>query len=47
MLEIPLAGSQIADGVTLQDQLGAAPPVKTKAGLAEVRLAARSAAIYR
>lgn len=46
VLRVPLAGSRIADGVTLEDQLGAAPPVKTKSGTAEVRIAARAVAIY-
>lgn len=46
-LHVPLAGSGIRDGVTLEDQLGAAPPVKTQAGAAEVRIAARAVALYR
>ncbi len=45
-MRIPLSGSGIADGVRLEDQLGAAPPVETQGGVAEVRMAARSATIY-
>jgi neopullulanase len=45
-LRIPLNGSRIADGVTLEDQLGAGPRVKTQGGVAEVTVSARSAAIY-
>ena len=46
-LRIPLEESKIADGVTLQDQLGGAPPAPTQSGFAQVRIPARSAAIYR
>jgi hypothetical protein len=46
-IAVPLAGSRIADGVTLQDQLGSAPPVKTAAGIAEFHIPARTVAIYR
>ena len=45
--QVPLAGSRIADGVTLEDQLGNSPGVQTRNGRAEVRIAARTAAIYR
>lgn len=47
VLRVPLAGSGVADGVTLEDQLGAAPPVETRSGTAEVRIAGRGVAIYR
>jgi glycosidase len=46
-IAVPLAGSRIADGVTLQDQLGSAPPVNTASGIAELRIPARAVAIYR
>ncbi len=46
-IAVSLAGSRIADGVTLQDQLGSAPPVKTAAGIAEFHIPARTVAIYR
>jgi neopullulanase len=47
MLRIPLDGSNIAGGLTLQDQLGGAPPATTQSGIAQVRIPARSAAVYR
>jgi neopullulanase len=46
-LRISLAGSGIADGVTLEDALGAAPAVHAGSGHIEVRMPARSAAVYR
>jgi glycosidase len=46
-LRIPTAGSRIANGVTLEDALGKSPAVKVAGGVAEVRIAGRSAAIYR
>jgi glycosidase len=45
-LQIPLAGSGIANGATLKDQLGAVPDVRAQRGIAEVRLPGHSAAIY-
>lgn len=46
-LQIPLAGSGIADGAALEDCLGKAPPARARNGTVEVRLPAHSAAIYR
>ena len=45
-LRIPLAGSGIANGRTLEDRLGSAASVTAAGGIAAVRLPARSAAIY-
>ncbi len=45
-LRIPLEGSTISDGAALTDALGQAPPARAEHGVAEVRLRARSAAIY-
>lgn len=45
-LRIGLAGTTIVDGAELNDALGRAPPVRVNAGVIEVRLPARSSAIY-
>ncbi len=45
-LRIPMGGSRIGDGVTIRDELDATPAVTTHAGAVELRIAARSAAIY-
>lgn len=47
VLRIPVKAARIADGATLQDALGAAPPVQARNGVVEVRLEPLSAAIYR
>ncbi|HEV2445517.1 MAG TPA: alpha-amylase family glycosyl hydrolase, partial [Candidatus Sulfopaludibacter sp.] len=47
VLRVPLAGTPIADGTTLEDQLGGATPARSQGRIAEIRLAGRSAAIYR
>ena len=46
-LRIPLAGSGVRDGASLEDALGHAPPLRAQNGTGEVRLPARSVAIYR
>ena len=46
-LRVPLAGSGIRDGATLEEQLSGLPPVHVAAGAVEIRLPPRSAAIYR
>ena len=45
-LRVPLAGSGIPDGATLEDGLGKAPLVRPQNGIAEMWLPARSFAIY-
>ena len=47
VVRVPLAGSGIADGATLEDRLGGSPAVRAERGTVEVKLAAHSAAIYR
>jgi glycosidase len=44
---IPLAGSGLADGSTLDDRFGASPSITAHDGGIEIRLAPKSAAIYR
>jgi len=46
LLHIPLVGSRIPDGVTLQDALGKASAIKAQDGFADARIPARSIAIY-
>jgi glycosidase len=46
-LHIPLAGSGVADGATLQDCYGPAPAAEARNGALDVRLAPLSVAIYR
>jgi len=46
-LHIPLAGSGVAEGATLEDGFGAAPPVHVRNGALDVPLPARAVAIYR
>jgi glycosidase len=45
-LRIPVAGTGLADGARLSDALGAVPDVKVSNGAIEVRLPAKSAAIF-
>ena len=46
-LHIPLAGSGVAEGATLEDCYGAAPAVHARNGALDVPLPARAVAIYR
>jgi glycosidase len=46
-LHIPLAGSEISDGTTLNDYYGGAPSAQARNGALDVQLAAQSVAIYR
>jgi hypothetical protein len=46
-LHVPLAGAQVADGTTLEDAYGSAPAAHVSGGALEVRLPARTVAIYR
>jgi neopullulanase len=46
LLHISLAGSRVADGALLKGALDKAPPTKAQAGFADVRIPARSIAIY-
>jgi len=45
-LHLSLAGSRIPEGASLKDALGNAPPTKAQGGFADVRVFARSTAIY-
>jgi hypothetical protein len=45
-LHVSLAGSRIEDGASLKDALNNAPPIKAQGGFADVRIPARSIAIY-
>jgi glycosidase len=44
-LEVPIAGTGLADGAVLEDRLGVSPPVTVRAGRLGVRLPARGAAL--
>ena len=46
-LKIPLEGSHIIEGKSLEDALGAAPPITVHEGAIEVRMPPHAAAIYR
>ena len=46
-LHVPLEESGIRDGAVLEDQLGDAPPVRTQNGAIEIKMPARSVAVYR
>lgn len=46
-IPVPVQGTGIRDGSTLEDRLGGAPAVRVRDGCAEVRLPAHTAAIYR
>ncbi len=45
-LQIPLSGSNIMDGTSLEDALGAAPRATAREGKLELRMPPKSAAIY-
>ena len=47
VLHIPLTGSEVPEGATLQDLYGSAPSAQARNGALEVRMAPRAVAIYR